>query len=1089
MPFSSRISNRTRLAAFLFAAALATATLYGQEIEQSKGADPRVDYKELVKYGPWDDRNYQITQEDLAVLSPEEEKLDVYVPAFFRIAMRKAWPELLRSGPAQYPRSAPEIFRMMFGGLLVNGEIVNRGKNPKTGPIRTVQLGPDTRGGLPVNQEIKINVITGAAETAIAHNPVNPMLVIAGANGGSGGQEMYFSTDGGLTWTTTPALSGGTCCDPTVAWSSDGTIAYTATLGNCGFSGCAIWFYRSTDNGQTWGGRIDLTSSGSDKEYIHVDTYPTSPHRDNVYLTWHDGNVLQFARSRDLGLSFDPIQSFSSEAVGIGSDIVTDSAGDVYYFWPGTSSQAIWLKKSTDGGASFAAGTQVSATMASFDYPIPSMDTRNVFIYVAADADLTGGPFHDSIYAAWNDTYDPEGGSAASNHGRIVFAYSRDGGSTWNFSSPHPTNDADTVDRFNPWIQVDSSGNIHMVYYDTQRDLPARVRTDMFYTVSLDGGVTWETPERITAVQSDKINDSFEYGDYNGLSLTAEQILPIWTDNRAEAGDPGPDVDAYTADVVNQFSEPNFLLLLDQTEVTVCRPGSTQIIADIGQLQGFNNPVTLAFNSLPAGITATINTNPVTPPGQTTIDIDVDGSVAAGDYMLTLAGTATGSDGREAIITLTVQTDPPGSPALTAPADGEPNAGIAIVPLAWNPVAGAIGYHVQVSDDDTFGTTLIDEMVVDPAYQATGLTEGTVYYWRASAINSCGEGGFAAAFSFTANAETVFLVDQDDGSPDVRDFYTDTLDALAYSYKVHDYDMDGAPTFTDMASHPIVVWFTGDRTSGPDSTDLMEMETYVNAGGKIFLTSEDFLWPFRPDVPPLGQSIFGIATVDNDGGDFASVSGTIGSIFEGLGPYNLDFGGLSLSDFADTVTPDPPTIVAMVGDNSNPAALQNDNTVFMTFPFAAMFSTTRATSQDLQDVMTAVIDHLLGGGCAGTDLAVDAGSTSWSCDSGGQPAQLNAAATGGDGNYNYTWTPSTGLSNASIANPTAMPGTTTVYTITVRDGLNCVASDTVTVYAAPSNYGSLYDLWLTADATMDVNGDGSVDMLDYSGTIGACSGD
>ncbi len=1065
---------------------LAGSALWAQSIDQSRGADPRVNYKELVKYGPWDDRNYQITQEDLAYLSPEEEKLNIHIPAFFRIAMRKAWPELPKYGTGQYPRSAPEIFRKMFGGLLIDGETVTRGKKTESGPLRTHRLDvPRQRGASPVNQEIIVNATTGAAETAIAHNPVNPSLVIAGANGGGGTQEMYYSSDGGLTWNETPPLDGGTCCDPTVAWSSDGSIAYTSTLGACGFSGCGIWFYRSLDNGQTWSPRLELTSGGSDKEYIHVDTYPTSPFKDYIYLTWHDANVMQFVRSRDFGVNFDPIQSFSSEANGIGSDITSDSSGVVYYFWPSQGTRNIWMKKSSDGGGSFDAGQIVADTEAAFDFPLPSIDTRNAFVYVSADIDLTGGPFHDSIYLSWTDTYGPDSDTQpALNHARIQFAYSRDGGASWQINNPHQTSDQNEVDRFHPWMQVDPSGNIHIIFYDTRRDLPNRSRTDMFYTVSSDGGVSWETPIRITAVQSDLPTDSFQYGDYNGLSLTSEQVLPIWSDNRAEPGDPGPDMDAYSADIVNQFSDPNFLLAIDQNTATVCRPDTVQITANIGQIQGFVNPVTLSLGALPAGIAATVTPNPVTPPGQATVEITVDGTVAAGEYPLTLSGAATGSDGRQVAFTLVVQTDPPAPPALQLPLDGEPNAGVALVLLQWNDIAGAVGYRVQVSDDPGFAAPLIDENTTDPAYPAGGFTQGVVYYWRVAAVNACGEGAFGAAFSFTADAETVFLVDQDDNSPNVLAFYEDTLVALGYSFKRHDYGVDGAPTLVDMASHPLVVWFSGDTFAGPDATDIQALQAYEAAGGKIFLASEDFLYPFRPDVPPEATALFGVATVVNDGGDYSSVSGAPGSIFEGMGPYPLDFGNIGLSDFTDNITATAPGTLAMTGDNGNGAAVQTDNTVFMAFPFETIYDGTRATSQGLQEVMATVIDHLLTG-CGGSDLSVDAGDEVWYCDN--AQANLSAVATGGDGNYTYVWTPSTGLSNPNIANPAATPATPTTYTVSVRDGLNCVATDTVTVRVALSAYNTLYQTWLTPDLTPDVNGDGVVDVRDFARHISECN--
>ena len=52
-------------------------------------------------------------------------------------------------------------------------------------------------------------------------------------------------------------------------------------------------------------------------------------------------------------------------------------------------------------------------------------------------------------------------------------------------------------------------------------------------------------------------------------------------------------------------------------------------------------------------------------------------------------------------------------------------------------------------------------------------------------------------------------------------------------------------------------------------------------------------------------------------------------------------------------------------------------------------------------------------------------------------------ASGGTG---YSWSPSTGLSNSTVANPTAIPNSTTLYTVVVTDNNNCSASDTVTVF-------------------------------------------
>ena len=126
---------------------------------------------------------------------------------------------------------------------------------------------------------------------------------------------MHFSSDGGETWTESTLPLGQTCCDPTIDYKSDGSFVYAATLGGCGFL-CNIWFYRSSDNGQTWDDLATVTPGPT-----HADSSPTptratrssctststpdSPHRDNIYLTWHDNNVMQFARSTDDGNPFD----------------------------------------------------------------------------------------------------------------------------------------------------------------------------------------------------------------------------------------------------------------------------------------------------------------------------------------------------------------------------------------------------------------------------------------------------------------------------------------------------------------------------------------------------------------------------------------------------------------------------------------------------------------------------------------------------------------------------------------------------------------------------------------------------------------
>jgi hypothetical protein len=542
----------------LFSLLVLPATSSAQVVVQSAGVDARVDYASLLEYGPWDDRNYELTAEDLQLLSPNELELSVQIPLFYRVELRRTIPDMLTEGPVQYPRSALPRFFIKYGGFLVNGNLYHSTK------VVNGRAAIDLSAGAAMTEkqfiaskalegDVRVTSPTGAAESAIAVNPVQPDHVIAGSNGPAAGQTMHYSNDGGESWTQAAALPmGGTCCDPTVAWSSDGTKAYTVTLGN------GVWFYRSADNGQTWtdlatepgnDSRREFGAGSSDKEYLHVDLQPGSSCLDTLYVTWHESNTLKFTRSSDRGHTWSSVTTISSGSnqSGIGSDITSDKDGNVYYVWPAFNSKKIWVRKSSDCGASFDPVVEVASTIVAYDFPIPSMNNRRVFLYLSAASDLSTGPYAGSIYVAWTDATAPTSNTPANNHARIQVAYSRDGGATWSGpTTPHETADASTVDRWHQWLAVGPDGTVHVVFYDTRRD-PTRDSVDFFWSSSTDGAQTWGTPVRLTSELSPSINNGFEFGDYNGMDVVMNDLIAIFTDNRNEGGGSADSVDVYAA--------------------------------------------------------------------------------------------------------------------------------------------------------------------------------------------------------------------------------------------------------------------------------------------------------------------------------------------------------------------------------------------------------------------------------------------------------------------------------------------------------------------------------------------------------------
>lgn len=73
---------------------------------------------------------------------------------------------------------------------------------------------------------------------------------------------------------------------------------------------------------------------------------------------------------------------------------------------------------------------------------------------------------------------------------------------------------------------------------------------------------------------------------------------------------------------------------------------------------------------------------------------------------------------------------------------------------------------------------------------------------------------------------------------------------------------------------------------------------------------------------------------------------------------------------------------------------------------------------------------------------VDAGDDIEHCNP-SESTQLNATVPFGAGSF--SWSPTNGLNNVNIANPTASPAVTTTYTITYSDGSGCIDTDQITV--------------------------------------------
>jgi uncharacterized repeat protein (TIGR01451 family) len=217
----------------------------------------------------------------------------------------------------------------------------------------------------------------------------------------------------------------------------------------------------------------------------------------------------------------------------------------------------------------------------------------------------------------------------------------------------------------------------------------------------------------------------------------------------------------------------------------------------------------------------------------------------------------------------------------------------------------------------------------------------------------------SASIETIAVTKPVLLVDNDDNHPDVQSYYRAALDASGYQYDVWDLGSDPnlPPNYLD--AHQAVVWFTGGSYPGPILPYESELATYLNNGGKLFMSGQDIL------DQAAGTTAFvkNYLHIDWDGTEAQNDIGTTtvtavqtNTVMTGLGTYAMNFGAVGLPDYSDEITPIAPAIPAFLDDSSMTDALtvsaDNYKVMFLAFPFEVM-----GTAQDKADVMMHAMDY------------------------------------------------------------------------------------------------------------------------------------
>jgi hypothetical protein len=382
-----------------------------------------------------------------------------------------------------------------------------------------------------IGPQIRIETAGGNAqanETTIASLNPSPMEVVAGWNDarqGSYRTGVSVSNDGGQTWTDflVRPPSGHT-----TSTEGDPMTCYDNRTGTLWIGGMAwggnggIFVARKRPNQDTFEPSVmTIVNGGIDKGWMSAGRSPSNPDTTRVYLTYNFG--CQY--STDMGDTWSSVRSLGS---GIGFLPRVGPGGEVYVaYW--NFGNGVMLRRSFNGGESFESPIRIATRMDVWDtqsgdrfpgrFRVPSLN------YLAVDAQ-TG-----TLYCVYFDTTDTSGGNANVD---LYFTKSENQGTDW--TTPRVINsDGPTPgDQFWPWIEVDETGRLHVVFLDTrhtaQEDNVSHGMFDAYYSYSTDGGDTWHE-HRLTTAPFDSFyagGGSQFLGDYMGLAVGGNMIYPCY---------------------------------------------------------------------------------------------------------------------------------------------------------------------------------------------------------------------------------------------------------------------------------------------------------------------------------------------------------------------------------------------------------------------------------------------------------------------------------------------------------------------------------------------------------------------------------
>jgi len=365
-------------------------------------------------------------------------------------------------------------------------------------------------------------------ETSVASSEATPMQLLSAWNDYRAGAPRIgvgLSRDGGLTWTDgllRPPLAHQSSIEADPMTASDDRTG-TLWAGGISFGSNGGVFVARKDPGSQVFEPVVMayTGAGADKCLMAAGPDPLAPEtHTRVYVSFNQGLIA----SGDMGATWSAPLALD---MGIGFVPQVGPSGTLYIAYWDTQDR-IELIRSLDGGSTVEPPVLIAQRL-----DVWGLDgTRTPGNFrVGSFPALAVDPVSEALYCVYADSTVLAGAEFDVD---LYFTRSLDRGLTWSQPEVILAGAIPFGDQFFPWLDVDLSGRVHIVYYDTgatrQSDDALQGLLDARYGLSVDGGDAW-LGARLTNEPFSSELDGFGgifIGDYLGLACAGGRTTPVY---------------------------------------------------------------------------------------------------------------------------------------------------------------------------------------------------------------------------------------------------------------------------------------------------------------------------------------------------------------------------------------------------------------------------------------------------------------------------------------------------------------------------------------------------------------------------------